>query len=193
MFIFALHVSAGYAQSKANINGLTPGASLLFKNVKSKLTVGDKNEIYKSLGLKLAKDKKSFVDEDNNSPEDAMVYPTDLNSDGKEEEFVILSSELLFGTESGGSNIVFFTKNLIGKYGICAIPAPGLSLLPTKSFGYPDVLPEIVSSDQQKGVPVWKWDGKKYNFYKVVNNSQLPPAPKKLADVSKDYQNTIKN
>ncbi|MCU7552888.1 hypothetical protein OCK74_27460 [Chitinophagaceae bacterium LB-8] len=85
------------------------GAKLLFTNVKSSLSIADKNLIYKNLGVKLSKDKTQFVsmeDEGSEFPFTAQVFPSDLNKDGKEDIFVVYGNSYTSGQT--GSSVVLY-------------------------------------------------------------------------------------
>ena len=83
-----------YAQN----NSLNNVAAMLFKNVKTKLTVQEKNEIAAKLGFILSADKDQPFAADKDSkdyPFTANVFPTDMNKDGKEEIFISFGSSRL--------------------------------------------------------------------------------------------------
>ena len=61
--------------------------------------------------------------------------------------------------------------------------------LATINLGYPDLI--IGGPGMQ--FPVWRWDGKMYNYFKDVKNADYEKLKKtNIEDVSKAYVNTIK-
>ena len=191
LFAILLFPLAMAAQPKVN-SGLTHGASLLFKNTTSKLSVAEKNDIYRQLKIMLSKNKKQFVDVDDKDEDapygEADVYPTDLNKDGIEEICVILYNQNVYGNT--GSGIFLFIKQAAGKYQeVLSLPAADLTPLSTQNLGYPDLLIGVPGLN----FPVWRWNCKNYALYKTIAESQLPKNAKGIADVSKTYQAAIKN
>ena len=104
---------------------LSPVASSLFQNVKSKLTVEEKNFIAKKLGF-IASGKKDLpfaLDKDSNDfPFGATILPTDMNKDGKEEVFIVYGNSYTSG--NAGSGVVLFIKNSSGAYEKVAAGTP---------------------------------------------------------------------
>src|SRR5689334_15016713 len=91
---------------------LSEGASLLFRNKKSTLTVAEKNQIFQQLKFQLSKDKKQFVDPSDETKEnafDAVVFSTDLNKDQQEEVFISYGNTFTSGNT--GCSIVVFIKD----------------------------------------------------------------------------------
>ena len=145
---------------------LTPGAALLFKNVKSSTTDAEKNKLYEGLHLKVATDKKSFVIDEYTV--DTYIYPTDMNKDGQEELFVGLGSAALFGNV--GESFMLYMKDNTGKY----TQQPEISggrpiILSTKNLGYPDILIGGPGFE----FPVYRWNGTKYAMYKKMKDAAL--------------------
>ncbi|CAN5218818.1 hypothetical protein BH11BAC6_BH11BAC6_00650 [soil metagenome] len=172
-------------------NTLTEVAALLFKNVKTKLTVAEKNHVASKLGFVLSADKDQPFASDKDSkdyPFTAVVLPTDMNKDGKEEIFVSFGNTYTSGNT--GSSISLFIKNAAGIY-IDALGFPGMipEALATLNSGYPDLLIGGPGMD----FPVLKWNGKTYANYKTVKDKDYSALKKTtIEDVSKTYQQTIK-
>lgn len=144
----------------------SPGAALLFKNVKTKLGPAEKELLFKNLNLKLSSDNKSFTMD--NFPVEAWVYPTDMNKDGKEEYFVVMRSAALFGNV--GQNFFLYIENKSGNFeqqtGIGAgIPV----ILSTMNLGYPDILVGTPNMEH----PVFRWNGSQFTRYKKLNDAAL--------------------
>ena len=121
---------------------LSPEASLLFQNVKSKLTNEEKNFIAKKLGFISSgnKDQPFALDKDSKDyPFGATLMPTDMNKDGKEEIFISYGNSFTSG--STGSSVALFIKNSSGAYEM-NLGFPGITpdILTTTSKGYPDIL-----------------------------------------------------
>jgi hypothetical protein len=178
------------AQLSDNSNDLSKGAALLFKNVKSKLTALQKNEIAKTIGL-VSKDGKQFI-QDNESadyPYDAFAYPTDMNKDGKEEIFILFGNSYTSGM-TGSSIIVFIAdKNDVYKMNL-GFPGTLPDVLATANAGYPDLL--IGGPGME--FPVWRWNGKEYDFFKQVKDADYEKLKKtNVEDLSKAYTTGIKN
>ena len=149
----------------ATQNTLSDGATLLFQNVKSKLTAAEKNSIFQKMKLTLSADKKSFVMDD--IPISAFVFPTDMNKDGKEEVFVGLESIALFGDRESFS---LYIKNNSGTYlQQTEIVGGRPVILSTKNSGYPDILIGGPGFEH----PVYRWNGTKYTVYKKMRDEAL--------------------
>lgn len=186
-----LSITHLHAQPVPRNTGLLPGAAVLFKNITTKLTVADRNGIYTLLGLRLSKSKKQFVGKDDKEEASPYmeidVYPTDLNKDGNEEAFVVLTNPAIYGQT--GAAILLFVKDASGHYRKTPeIPAADLVPLPTGNLGYPDMLLGAAGTDYG----VWRWGGHQYNFYKNIKEDQVPKDGKGLAEISKAYQASIR-
>jgi hypothetical protein len=172
-------------------NALSKGAALLFKNVKSKLTASQKNKIFDSLGFKISKDGKQFISDDESAdyPFDALVYPTDLNKDAKEEIFIVYGNTFTSGNT--GSSIVIFIADKNDAYKM-NLGFPGLlpDALATANLNYPDLL--IGGPGME--FPVWRWNGKAYDYYKEIKDADYDKLKKiSVEDLSKAYTNSISN
>jgi hypothetical protein len=177
-------------KNSVDSNNLSKGAALLFKNIKTKLTASQKNKIFDSLSFKLSKDAKQFIfdDESADYPFGAFVYPTDFNKDEKEEIFVFYGNTYTSGNT--GSSIVLFIADKNGSYKM-NLGFPGLlpDALSTANAGYPDLL--IGGPGME--FPVWRWNGKAYDFLKEIKDTDYAKLKKtNVEDLSKAYTNSIK-
>jgi hypothetical protein len=178
------------AFSFAQSSGLTPGATLLFRNVKSQLTPAEKNQIVKQLGFLLSKDKKQFITdaEAADYPFDALVYPTDLNKDGKEEVFVAYGNSYTSGAT--GQSIVLFIKDASGSYrSQLGFPGTVPDALPTTANKYPD----LIIGGPGFEFPVLRWNGKEYVHHRTIKEQELLGArTTNIEEASKSYTATLK-
>lgn len=145
---------------------LSAVATLLFANVKCKLTDDEKNEIASSTGFVLSgkKDEPFAMDKESlDYPYSSQVTITDMNKDGIEEVFIQYGNTFTSG--NAGQSIVLYIKNKQGKYNM-NLGFPGIDPQQQKTGygGYPDLL--IGGPGMQ--APIWRWDGKEYKFYKSV-------------------------
>ena len=174
--------------SQTNQVQLTDGARVLFSNVKSKLTNEEKNWIFKQLGFTLSKDKKKFLSGD--FEVGVTPYVTDLNNDKKEEVFVVMQSEPVFGNV--GENFSLFAKNDTGKFEKQTELGGGIAMiLNTVNKGYPD----IAVGGPGFEFPIYRWDGKKYKYQSILKDADLQSNKvkyKDVADYSKAYSETLK-
>jgi len=165
--IAVLLSSTLYSQSNNNLNQV---AALLFKNAQTTLTVTDQNQIATKLGFILSGNKEQPFAQDKESkdyPFGASIYPTDLNKDGKEEIFILFGNTYTSGNT--GSSIVLFIKNANGTYTEhLGFPGTTPDVLATSSQGYPDLLIGGPGFE----FPVWRWNGKTYNYYKKVTDKE---------------------
>lgn len=182
---------AGYVFIPAlSAQQLTETAALLFKDIKTKLSVKEKNEIATHLGFissgnsgqpfALDKDSKDY-------PFAAAVFPSDMNKDGKEEVFVVFGNSFTSGNT--GSSVFLFMKDAAGKYSPqLGFPGMAPDVLTTVSKGFPDLL--IGGPGME--YPVWRWNGKVYDLHRTVNDKNYEALKKmNLADVSKAYMASI--
>ena len=169
---------------------LSPVAASLFQNVKSKLNIEEKNFIAKKLGFILSgkKDLPFALDKDSRDyPFGVSVMPTDMNKDGKEEIFITYGNSYTSG--NAGSSVVLFIKNSSAVYEM-NLGFPGMTpdVLTTISKGYPDLLVGGPGFE----FPVLRWNGKLYDNYKSVKDSEYEKLKKTSADqLSKQYQETV--
>ncbi|MEO8109748.1 MAG: hypothetical protein ABI594_06955 [Ginsengibacter sp.] len=145
---------------------LSAVAGMLFKNVKSKLTDADKNQIADMTGFVLVPQKDEPFAQDKESldyPFAAVVTVTDMNKDGIEEVFIQFGNSYTSG--AAGANIVLYIKNKQGKYDVnLGFPGVEPQQLKTGFGGYPDLL---IGGPGMEG-PVWRWNGKEYVYYKSM-------------------------
>ncbi len=170
---------------------LSPVAGQLFKNVKSKLSEQEKNQIAAGLGFILSGSDQAPFAQDKESkdyPFSASVSPTDLNKDGKEEIFVVFGNTFTSG--HAGSSVTVFIKNGSGGYTPnLGFPGMGPDVLGTVNQGYPDLLIGGPSFEY----PVWRWNGKEYTLNRKVRDSDFEKLKKiSVEELSKAYQATIK-
>jgi hypothetical protein len=145
---------------------LTEGAKLLFKNTKSKLTDNEKNWLFKQLNFTLSADKKNFMSGEYEVT--VLPYITDLNKDGIEEVFIVMQSTALFGNT--GEDFVLYIKNSNGKLEHHNEIGGGIAMIiiPSKK-GYPDI---AIGGPGFK-FPLYKWDGKKYKYFKEIKDEDI--------------------
>jgi hypothetical protein len=151
--ILLLLANASHAHSQ--------GSAILFASGAGDLTKAQQEEIFGSLGLKVAADGKSLVDTVCEQPADARSEFVDLNKDGSQELFVTYGNTCLFG--GTGSAVVLFVKGADGKHvANLGFPAAAYTVLETGNQGFPDL--------QMGGMGfcdgVWRWNGKAYEHYR---------------------------
>lgn len=185
---FLLYASSIFGQGNA---ALKPVADLLFRNVKTKLTTPEKNSIATQLAFVLSGNKNLpfALDKDSKDyPFAALVLPTDMNKDGKEEIFISFGNSYTSG--NAGSSIIIYIKNAVGVYAP-QLGFPGMSpdVLTTSNLGYPDLLVGGPGFE----FPVFRWNGKTYNNHRVVKDKDYETLKKtNLEEYSKAYQESIK-
>ena len=162
-------------------------ADLLFKNVKTKLTITEKNQLATALGFVLSNDKVQpfALDADSKDyPFAATVFPVDMNKDGKEEIFVHFGNSYTSGNT--GTSIALFIKNSSGVYqNHLGFPGMIPDALATVNQGYPDLLIGGPGFEY----PVLRWNGKTYANHRVVKDAAYEKLKKKsVGDLSKEYQ-----
>lgn len=166
-------------------------AAILFKNVKTKLPVADKNAIAAKTGFVLSGDMVLPFASDKDSKEypfGAVVLPTDMNEDGQEEIFISFGNTTTSGM--AGSSIALFIKDPKGAFAD-QLGFPGLvpDALEPIGEGYPDLLIGGPGFEY----PVWSWDGKAYVFSRTVKDADYGQLKKRsVEEISKAYQQTIK-
>jgi len=137
------------------------GPALLFAKGAGKLSASEQREIFAALGLAIAADGKSFVDTVCGQPAGAQVELRDMNGDGRDEVLVVYGNSCTSGM--AGASVVLFIQNATGKYE-ANLGFPGVSAdpKPEKSKGYPDLL----IGGPGFCFPVWRWNGKAYDFHR---------------------------
>lgn len=184
--IFLLQVTVS-SQSTNQLNGV---ATLLFKNVRSKLTVDEKNKIAAMLGFVLSGNTNEPFAQDKDSKEypfNASVYTVDLNKDGKEEVFIVFGNSYTSGQT--GSSLVLYIKNAAGSFlPHLGFPCISPDVLVTNNLGFPDLLIGGPSFEY----PVYRWNGKTYDLFKKIKDAAYSQLKKTtLEDLSKAYQKSI--
>jgi hypothetical protein len=135
-----------------------PASDLLFRGGKASLSTQDKEAIAKLVGLKLSKDQKQFVDDEGRAVQ-AAARELHLNADKIPEVLVTLGSVALFG--NAGSGVQLYIKDPKGRYVMnLGFPAADVKVLPTRTRGYQDL--QILGPGFQ--CPIWRWNGKAYDF-----------------------------
>ncbi|QNL51746.1 hypothetical protein H8S90_09300 [Olivibacter sp. SDN3] len=165
---------------------LSQGAALLFGDLKCKLSIAEKNSIYSQLGFAVADDGKRFIlgAEAKDYPFEAYVFPTDLNKDGMEEYFILYGNSYTSGMT--GSNIIAFLKVSGGADYQAYLGFPGT--LPDVLEAAGEEWPDLVIGGPGFELPVWRWDGGKYNFHRKISSSDLAKSGSvNIEDVSKKY------
>ena len=171
---------------------LSPGARLLFANVKSRLTVAEKNQVFKALGFSLSPKREKYQEfiasaNSRDFPFGANVYPTDVNQDGIEELFVVYGNDFTSGRT--GSSVVLFIKPSGGRYQKnLDFPGAPPDVLTTANLGYPDLLIGGPGFE----FPVWRWNGKAYDHHRKIKDADYEKTPKTgLEAVSRAYVNKL--
>jgi len=178
LFIIPL---AGFTQT------LNKVADRLFRTVKTKLTITEKNQLATALGFVLSNDKEQpfALDADSKDyPFTATVFPVDMNKDGKEEVFVHFGNSYTSGNT--GSSIALFIKNSSGIYqNHLGFPGTIPYALTTVNQGYPDLLIGGPGFEY----PVLRWNGKTYAHHRVVKDDAYEKLKKNsVSELSKEYQ-----
>lgn len=133
--------------------------------------------------------ENSFTDGQNEEESfSAIVLPTDMNKDGIEEIFIAYGNTYTSGMT--GSDIVLFIKEWKGSY--------------KKGLGFPGMIPDALSTSNKAypdlliggpgfEFPVWRWNGKEYDFYKKIKEKDMKTLELTNIEVmSKQYQNSIR-
>ena len=189
--LFLLKLAVAFYLTPLSAQSLNPVASSLFTSARSKLSTAEKNLIANKLGFILSgnKDLPFALDKDSKDyPFAAIVMPTDLNKDGKEEIFITYGNSFTSG--NAGSSVVLFIKNSSGTYEM-NLGFPGMTpdILTTMNKGYPDILVGGPGFE----FPVLRWNGTLYDNFKAIKDSEYEKLKKTSVDVlSKQYQETIK-
>jgi hypothetical protein len=160
-------------QASAQNNGPT----LLFANSNSRLADAEKKLVYQKLQLKPAPGGSGFLSGDFDV--EAHIYPTDINGDGIEDVFVVMSSAGLYGNT--GQGFVLFMKNAAGSYTQREFSGPGIpAFLKTKSQGVPDLLVSGAGFEH----PVYRWNGSSYGLHRTLKDGS---AESNTAQYLEDY------
>jgi hypothetical protein len=177
----------GHALYSQQTGKLSPAAALLFKDVKTTLTVNEQNQVATKVGFLASGDKTQPFIQDKDSkdyPFAASVYSTDMNKDGIEEIFIVFGNTYTSGNT--GSSVVLFIKNAAGAYtDNLGFPGVAPDVLATVNKGYPDLLIGGPGFEY----PVWRWNGKNYNLYKNVKDADYDKLKKvSLENIAKGKQ-----
>lgn len=190
MFLLLLALTASLTLLSQSTNKQSEVAELLFKDVKTTLTIPEKNRVATALGFIPSgnKDQPFALDKDSKEfPFTATVLPTDLNKDGKEEIFVSFGNGYTSGNT--GSSISLFIKDAKGVYQQ-HLGFPGMvpDALASASQGYPDLLIGGPGFEY----PVWRWNGKTYNLHRQVKDQDYEKLKKTgIEELSKAYQQNL--
>jgi hypothetical protein len=157
------NATAGIVTTEAN--KLSPVAKLLFKNVESKLSDAEKNQVAGLTGFLLSgKTDQPFAmnKESLEYPYTADVTITDMNKDGIQEVFILFGNTFTSGNT--GQSISLFIKDKEGDYKL-NLGFPGLlpDQLKTGFGGYPDLL----IGGPGFNLPIWRWSGNEYKFHRT--------------------------
>ena len=167
---------------------LTDGSKLLFKTTKSKLTIDEKNSLFKQLNLTLSKNKKQFMSGE--FEVSVASYVTDMNKDSIEEVFIVMQSTALYGNT--GEAFSLYIKNSSGNFEKQSELGEGIAMiLISKRPDYPD----IAVGGPGFEFPAYRWDGKKYKYLKKIKDADLQSKKIKymdLASCSRSYIDTLK-
>ncbi|HYK47663.1 MAG TPA: hypothetical protein VEV83_20940, partial [Parafilimonas sp.] len=179
----------GYCTSASAQAKPSDVASVLFKNVKTKLTIAEQNEIAKKLFiLSSDKDHPFATDKDSKDyPFAALVMPTDMNKDGKEEIFISFGNSYTSGNAE--SSVSLFIKNATGIYTLnLGFPGTTPDALATSNQGYLDLLVGGPGMEY----PVYRWNGKEYAYLRDVKDADYGKLKStNVAELSKAYQATV--
>lgn len=157
------------------------GPTLLFANSNSRLSAAEKSLVYQKLELKQGPDGRTLLSED--FEVDAHVYPTDVNGDGTEDVFIVMSSMALYGNT--GQGYALFLKNAAGTYTEQEESGAGIpAILKTKNLGYTDLL--IGGPGFQ--YPALRWNGSAYKLWKQIKDGSAESnSAMALEDYSRAY------
>jgi hypothetical protein len=158
---------------------LLPGAALLFKNIRTKISDADKNDIFTTMGFIYKPNKATLLPVEGVS-EKGFVYdvlPADMNRDGIEEIFIYTR----FANNSSAYDL--FIKKA-GKYSpagyIDTYNDQMLYVYDEKSFGY-----NIISNDAN--TISYKFNGDKYELALKYKPRPQKDMPDNIFDFSINY------
>ena len=168
---------------------LSPGASFLFKDVTSLLSVQQKNAIFNQTAFLLTKSADAFYLEGGEDfPFPAFVFPIDLNKDGIEEVFILWGNTFTSG--NAGNNVSLYLSNNQGKYtDQLGIQGQMPLVVEDPSKPYPDlIIPEPGSS-----FPLWGWRNSEYvNIAQIAENILTTYKTINSVDLSQQYVKGLK-
>lgn len=159
---------------------LSPVAESLFRNVKTKLTLEQKNEIAYLTGIKPeeidAKTKKGKQKFELN------IYPVDFDNNGFEEIFLCVGTKLL-GIPM--HTYFFYATDYYGKFQ----PSPGkigqgVKILLNGKTGFPDLITGTPGLERE----IWTWHGHAYDLIqKIPGATVIPYQTMNIDEASKKY------
>jgi len=165
-----------YSSSLGQDESLSEGATILFKDIESRLTNSDKNQIFNASGFQLSKDKTQFHFNDGTAAEfpfNTLVFPLDLNGDGIEEVAIQYGNTFTSGME--GMSFYLFIKDKDGMYQ-SNLGFPGVLLLATTyHLDFPDIL---IGGAGFQPYPAYRWNGQRYDFFEKIERQvadEMPP------------------
>ncbi|HRP89236.1 MAG TPA: hypothetical protein PKX92_04280 [Edaphocola sp.] len=181
------------SNSQSNLSKKSDVATFLFKNVKTKLTITEQNEIASFTKFKINTSKTKIVGYAG-ANDYLELFPLDLNNDGIEEIIILGNNPELSGP--GGESWLFIkdkSNHFQGGYieednslsiGWNAEPI----ILTEKTNGWPNLTMSIPGME----MPIFTWKGKGYKLTKRVNSMNSNLEMKDIRNASKEYQNKIK-
>lgn len=158
----ACFASPSFAAASSDVAG---GTALLFSGTQSKLTQAEKETIFNELGFQVSAGGLTLED-----PECGPVYMNtqivDLDDKGSQ-DVVVLGGNLC--TSGGtGASVWLFVKDKTGHYRKnLGFPAASANVMKDTRNGYHD----LSFGGPGKCYPVWKWNGKAYQFNKSINDA----------------------
>lgn len=184
--LFLCMVLAGCYGFNAQDEELSPGASLMFKDVVSQLSNSAKNEIFNLTEFVIAENGSQFhfnVQGNDEFPFTAIVFPVDLNNDGTEEIAIQFGNSFTSGM--AGVSYFLMVSNGEGMF-VRNFGYPGfLMLTSTGNFGYPDIL---IGGPGFLPYPLWRWDGGLYVFHEKVEREIADSRnPIMISEASRTY------
>lgn len=164
LFFFLLILHSAFTAIAQNTQSKV--SAVLFKNVKTAASIAEQNKISKELGLTLAADRSFMMSE---FPVSVQVYPTDLNKDGMEELFIVMSSTALYGMT--GTGFEWYAQNKSGVFTRRSdVSGQGIpTFFATANLGYPD----LMIGGPGFEFPVYRWNGKSYAYSRRIKDADL--------------------
>lgn len=171
-YIFILLLCpASAAISQVSKLPLSKGAEILFSKVNTKLSSTEKNNIYRLTGLSYSANEFNI----DGMPIGTSVHSTDLNRDGKEEIFVVMSGSYFGNT---GVTFMLFTPDAKGKMKPQEIGGGIPVIIPSASPGYP----AIAVGGPGFTFPLYKWTTTGYKLSGQISNERLSKIGKYLEE-----------
>lgn len=194
-FFITTFLLLGFFACKAQEEPLSPGATLLFKDVGGDLTNSEKNEIFNLTQFELTDTgtQFSFMGDEGTieNPFDARAYPLDINQDGKTEVIIIWGNSYTSGAY--GHNSTLLIKNPQGEFEPNFGFPSDLILTPSKNTDFPDIL---LGGPGFEPYAVWRWNGKAYDFTSDTIDQEKAEKLGLIYDIenaSKKYVASLKN